>query len=775
MYNNFMKKYLVILSKLFHYKHIDRAMVSRLYSLSQKSISAILAFSLILAYCLYPSLSTSIVIWEIVLIILSVVRIYLSFLEKSDPDKFEMLTWYKMFVLGAFITATLFALIGSFALFYLDEVRQIFVVAVLIGLTAGAMSSLFPDIRILIGYISIIMIPLIVSLLFADGSMHTVLALLVTVYFATQLIIVLNTYKQNRELDKRKEEIHQEELKLLQKEEALDYFFDQAPIGIFSYDMDLKVTDTNQAFLDLFGLERGEMIGNNLKNLADKRPLSVLENALHKAETYSGPYRSLKGYDLWVEAQCFPVHNYYEDIVGGICLIENKTKEHKALKEIKYLASHDPLTSLLNRRGLKEYVHDFMKKEEHKHLYSLIVYLDLNKFKHINDSLGHKAGDRLLIAVAERLQVSIKEGCLLSRFGGDEFIVVSPFVADNRQDAEKEARSCIERIQEAFIEPFAMDTLKLSIKTSMGIVIIEPNNTNIDEIIRFADIAMYQAKKSTSDHISYYDTDLDAERKRIFTLQHGLLSAAEKNELKVYLQPLVAMKNDELLAAESLLRWEHPTLGFLSPVEFIPIAIETGLISEITWWLIEEICKYIHDLKEQKLWNLHYISINVNAKQLLLKYFVDQFLEMLSKYGLSTSDILIEITERSIIDNFEDTQEVIDILHKEGIKCAIDDFGIGYSSLSYLKKLSFDTLKIDMEFIKDIEASSEDIALVRTILEIGKHFHYHIVVEGIEEEKQKELLLEIDKDLVYQGYLFSEPIQIDRFTEKYLKGSESKV
>jgi len=765
-----MDKQLKMLSKIFHYKHIDRSMVSRLYSLSQKSVSAVLVFSLVLTYYLYPSLSTLIVVWELVLIILSLLRLYLSVVEKKDPDRFTMLTWYKLFVLSAFSTATLFALIGSFGLFYLDEVRQIFVGAVLIGLTAGAMSSLFPDIRILIGYISIIIIPLIIALLLTDGSMYTVLAILVMIYFVTQIIIMLNTYKQNNELDKRKEEIHQEELKLLQKEEALDYFFDQAPIGIFSYDRDLKVTDTNQAFLHLFGLQRGEIIGNNLKNLPDKRPLTVLTNALHKAERYSGSYRSMKGYDLWVEAQCFPVHNYYKDIVGGICLIENKTKEHQALKEIKYLASHDPLTSLLNRRGLKEYVHDFMKKDEHKYLYSLIVYLDLNKFKHINDSLGHKAGDRLLIALAERLKISIKENCLLSRFGGDEFIVVSPFIADNREDAYKEAQTCIERIQGAFIEPFTIDeTMILSIKTSLGIVIIEPNSSNIDEIIRFADIAMYQAKNNTSDHISYYDIDLDAERRRIFTLQHGLHSAAEKNELKVYLQPLVVMKNDELLAAESLLRWEHPALGFLSPFEFIPIAIETGLISEITWWLIEEVCKYIHHLKQLKLWKLNYISINVNAKQLLLKYFVDQLLEMLSKYELNSSDILIEITERSIIDNFEDTQDVINILRKEGIRCAIDDFGIGYSSLSYLKKLSFDTLKIDMEFIKDIEANSEDIALVRTILEIGKHFNYHIVVEGIEEEKQKELLLAIDEDLVYQGFLFSKPISIDTFKDKYLK------
>ena len=754
------------LLELFHYKDIDEVMVSTLYTLSKKSISAVMVFSVVMVYCLYPMLNYPILVWLVIVIILASFRLYLADLHAKEPTKYPLTTWYKIFVLGAFTTALLFSLIGSFGLFYLDEVRQIFVVAVLIGMTAGAMTALFPDIRIVIGYISIILIPLIVSLLFIDGSMHIILAFLVIVYFATQIIIFLNTYRQNSELEKQKEEVHKEQLELLKKNEALDYFFEQAPVGIFSYDMDLYITDTNRAFLDLFDLSRDELIGRNLRELPDQRPLAAIENALHSPQIYSGPYTSIKGLELWVEAKCFPIHNDYES-VGGICLLENKTKEHKALEDINYLASHDPLTSLLNRRGLKEYVNSFMNKEEHKHMYSLLVYLDLNKFKHINDSLGHKAGDKLLIAISNRLRIFVKESCVISRFGGDEFIIVSSFVSNSSDEAEKESILCIERIEKAFVDPFNIDNMKLLINTSLGIVIIEPNSSNIDEIIRFADIAMYQAKIGTSGHVSYYDTTLDNERKKIFTLQHDLLYAAEKNELQIYLQPLVTMYDDKVVAAESLLRWEHPSLGFLSPIEFIPIAIETGLISDITWWIVEEICKYISGLKEENIWDLNYISINVNAKQLLLKHFVDEFLEILSKYGLNSSDILIEITERSIIDNFEDTQYVINALRKEGIKCAIDDFGIGYSSLSYLKKLSFDTLKIDMAFIKDIEKRPNDIALVKTILQIGKQFNYHIVVEGIEEEKQKELLLEIDDSLVYQGFLFSKPIPLDEFTEKY--------
>ena len=334
--------YISTIYKMFHYRHIDESMVSRLYTLSVKSIAAVIVFSLLFSYTLYPALTNSILIWEGILIILSAIRVYLVYVRKHDPQKFSLQTWYVMFVFSAFSTATMFALVGSFGLVYLDEVRRIFVVATLIGLTAGAMSSLFPDIRIVVGYITIILLPLIVSLLLVDDTIHFILAFLVTIYFVTQIIIIINAFQQNTELDKRKEEVHKEQIKLLQKEEALDYFFEQAPIGIFSYDMQLNVTDCNEAFLGLFGLKKVEILGNSLEKLPDKRPLQALRKALQSPQQYSGPYTSVKGLELWVEAQCFPVHNEQEDIVGGICLIENKTKEHQSQEDLQHLALHDP-------------------------------------------------------------------------------------------------------------------------------------------------------------------------------------------------------------------------------------------------------------------------------------------------------------------------------------------------------------------------------------------------------------------------------------------------
>jgi len=760
--------YLNRLLKSFKEDSIDRLMVSSLYSLSQRSIVATIILSLLLTYYLYPVLSSSIILWVLSVIFASLIRLYFAYIFRKNEQKHTLKTWYFIFVLLAFTSAFLFSILGFTTIFHVDEVGQIFIIAVLLGFTSGAISSLFPDVRILIGYISIILLPLIAVLAFFGTTLHTILLLLVILYFILQIIVILKAHKQNIDIKEEKENFYKGQLELHKKEEALDYFFEQAPTGIFSYDMDLNVTDCNQYFLDLFGLKREEIIDNNLKNLPDDRPFETLKNALHSAQIYSGPYLSIEGLELWVEARCFPVHSYDKNTVGGLCIIENQTKEHKAVNDLKYLALHDPLTSLLNRRGLKEYMYEFMQKEEHKYLYSLLIYLDLNKFKHINDSLGHKVGDKLLISISKRLKKSVKETCLVSRFGGDEFIVVSPLISKSKLEIEEESKRCIKQIQKAFHDLFLVDEMNLSISASLGIVIIEPNNSNIDEIIRYADIALYQAKKSDSGYISFYDTELDKERKKLFMLQHDLSNAVKNSELEIYLQPLATMKQDSLVAAECLIRWEHPKLGLLYPNEFIPMSIETGLISDITWWIIEEVCKYISELKKENIWNLNYISINVNAKQLLLNHFVKEFLDILGKYELDTSDIMIEITERSIIDNFNDTQEVITALRNDGVKCAIDDFGIGYSSLSYLKKLSFDTLKIDMEFIKDIKNRPDDIVLVKTILEIGKQFNYHIVVEGIEEEKQKELLLEIDKDLVYQGFLFSKPIPKDEFRKKYL-------
>ena len=760
--------YLNILSRLYHSETVNKLMVSNLYGLSQKSIPALVAFSMLLTYFIYEPLSDKIIIWETIVVLVSFLRLYFAYSFKKDPEKYSLQTWHSLFTFLAFLTAVLFASLSFIAIPYVGEVYQVFIIAVLIGLTSGAMSALIPDIRIAIGYISIIVLPLITILLWIDTVMHILLALLVILYFATQIIIVLNSYRQNSDLERKKEEISREKEVLYKKQKTLQNFFEQAPIGIFSYDYELNVTDCNQSFLSLFGLRKEEIIGRNLNDLPDKRPIDSIRNALTEGiQIYVGPYRSLKGLEFWVEGRCSPLYDQKHVVVGGIGLIEDKTKEYSALNELKFLAQHDPLTGLLNRRGFGDYMKDLVSDDKHKSNYSLLFYLDLNQFKGINDSLGHTVGDDILIRVAERLVYSLGDDCKISRLGGDEFIIVVPYVSEEESTTKSKAKQYAEQIKDIFIDPFIINDLYLHVSSSIGIIIIEPNYTNIEEIIRSADITMYQAKNSTG-YISYYNEDLDREQKKLFGLQHDLAYVTEQKQLHLFFQPIVKMKDNTLLSAELLIRWQHPTRGLLFPHEFIPLAIKAGLLSKITWWIVDNVCQHISQWKKEKLWNLQYVSINIDAQQLVENYFAVEFLKKLEEYGLETKDIMIEITEQSLIDNFKSTQDVITTLRREGVRCAVDDFGIGYSSLSYLKKLSFNTLKIDREFIKDIERKPQELLLVSTILDIGRQFNYNIVIEGIEDEKQKDLLMGLDEDLSYQGYYFSKPIPVEEFTKKFL-------
>ncbi len=452
---------------------------------------------------------------------------------------------------------------------------------------------------------------------------------------------------------------------------------------------------------------------------------------------------------------------------GNIVLIEDKSHEHEIQKELEYVSAHDLLTGLLNRRGLHNRMEDFIAHENHQTRYSLLFFLDLNQFKGINDSLGHSVGDAVLLNVSKRLQDTMGENVTLSRLGGDEFIVIMPYVSDEETFAKEEAHKHASFILTLFDEPFVIGELHLHMSVSMGIVIVEPKQNNIEEIIRHADISMYHAKKSTG-NISYYDKVLDERQKELFGLQHDLAYAVEKKQFEMFFQPIIGIKDNALYASEALIRWYHPTKGLLTPDAFIPLAIKAGLLSNITWWVLDEVCQHIVSWKKLGIWKLDYVSINVNAQQFVEKNFAKEFLKKLQAYGLETKDILVEITERSLIESFDSTQDVINELRSEGVRCAIDDFGTGYSSLSYLKKLSFHTLKIDREFVKDIESNPEELLLVSTILDIGRQFNYNIVIEGIEDKKQKDLLLGLDEGLKYQGYHFSKPLHAEVFQEKFL-------
>lgn len=736
----------------------DEAVTTALYRLSGKSLFLLLLLIILTTVALYPVLKMNIVVWGSSLALVSVYRLYLAYQFKQNRQKYSIQEWYNIFVLGAMLTALIFSTLGFVFIHKVGYYHQFYILAVLLGLSSGSTVSLSPDVRVNIVYATILLIPLTLTMLLLDGTpLHLIMAISLLLYYLAQVTTIYKIYEQKNEFN------------TLQSEHLLlNSLFKNAPLGIFTYNSDLEMLECNAQLSALFAHEEGELRGLNLHHLPDSRLVGPLKDSLTQGpQSYEGPYVSIKGKHFWVDAKAFSFSDNANKVLGGVGMIEDKTKEHNALVELEYMATHDVLTGLLNRRGFKNYIEDLVNDTKHETFFSILFYLDLNQFKSINDSLGHAIGDEVLLTVSKRLVKFLDEEWMISRLAGDEFIIIAPYVSEDEMRAHHKAQEFSQEILSVFLNPFIIKEMHLHVKSSVGIVLLEPGYTNTDEIIRHADLSMYQAKIA-SNHISYYDSSLDRQQKELFLLQHDLAYAIQKDQFGLFYQPVVTIKENRLRSAEALIRWKHATKGLMSPEDFIPLAIKAGLLPQITWWVVENVCKRISQWKKEGKWKLEYVSLNVNAQQLVENNFPKVFFEMLHTYGLETTDIMIEITERSLIDNFEQMQDAINVLRSKGVQCAIDDFGIGYSSLSYLKKLSFHTLKIDKEFVKGIESKPQEQHLMATILDIARQFNYNVVIEGIENEEQKNFLLALDDQLRYQGYHFSKPLHAEDFRQKFL-------
>ncbi|SFV57888.1 diguanylate cyclase/phosphodiesterase (GGDEF & EAL domains) with PAS/PAC sensor(s) [hydrothermal vent metagenome] len=745
---------------------IKHKLLTELYTNTKKSLPTLLIVVVALFVLLLDYVPRYMLyVWFVLLVGILVsrsydVKLYLTSENEKDYEK-----WHNRFIYKSYITALL---LGSISLLFLpyvhNESLHILLLLAIIGVGGGATTSISPDIQTASRYLFILLFPLFVFFITQDEFIHHILAFSTLFYYLLIINLAKNisdslikTYKQEERYKKTQKELYL-------KQDELNLLFRNTPIGMFHIDNKGIITDCNSALATLLDRSTEELIGLDINKLKDKRPIDAMRSGVDR---YVGPYITLKGKELWVETRFSHIVGRDGQSLGTVILVDDKTTEKRALDRLNKMARYDALTSLSNRRSFTEYMDRLITEDEHNDHYSILFYLDLNQFKNINDSMGHGVGDQLLIEVASRLKNLTKDIAKLSRLGGDEFAIVLPFVATNRDDAKNSADIFSEKIKNRFSSVFLIEDMHLYIKSSIGIVIIEPKANNIEEIIRHADISMYSAKRKNNNTVAYYDTSLDTKRKELFALQHDLCHAIENDQLKIYYQPIVNINNDHLHAAEALLRWRHPAQGVMSPEEFLPLAIESGIIDDIGWLVIELVCKKIAEWKENDRYKLNYISVNIDATQLQRGHFIEKFFTILSRYGVTSSEIKLELTESSLIDNFEQTIETIEILRDRGIRCAIDDFGTGYSSLSYLKKFSFSVLKIDREFIKDMLDSKENLFLVESIISIGKNLGYRIVVEGIETEEQKNIIKSIDDSVKYQGYLFSPPLDADEFYNRF--------
>lgn len=443
-------------------------------------------------------------------------------------------------------------------------------------------------------------------------------------------------------------------------------------------------------------------------------------------------------------------------VFGGLAWRDSRTKELAATL-YAHRAKIDPLTELSNRTWFMEQADQQLKRAERERLGVGVLFIDLDNFKNINDSLGHAVGDLLLKAVAERLKQAVRDSGMVARLGGDEFTVLLP----NLRSAESAARVA-RKLLLMLARRFMLGDQELYTSASIGISYYPRDGANAQTLLRNADAAMYKAKESGRNRYQFFSPEMNIQVMETLAMTNSLRPALERKEFVLYYQPRIDARSNKITAVEALLRWRHAELGLLPPDRFIALAEDTGMIEPIGEWVLKAACEQLRVWRESGI-ALRQIAVNLSARQLRLSNLLVRITAILQETGIDPGSLELEITESMVMRSVREAENMLIELNKLGIALAIDDFGIGHSSLSYLKRFPIDYLKIDKSFIEGIPNNASDCAITTAIITMAKSLAIRVVAEGVESEAQRKFLLEQDCD-EWQGYLFCSPLPVQEMT-----------
>ena len=534
--------------------------------------------------------------------------------------------------------------------------------------------------------------------------------------------------------------------------------FEASSESIVIMDRNGAVVTVNRAFRRGTAFEMHELLGKTANAiLAERNPPDLLETVRH-ATAVKGSWQG----EVWFNRKngiAYPawlVMNAVRDGDGAIThfiAMSLDISERKASEQrIHYLAHHDALTGLPNRFSCDERLTLSIQQARRQHDRVAVLFVDLDRFKNINDSLGHHVGDQLLCSVAARLSAGVRDGDTVSRLGGDEFIVI----LNNLSHVEEIGKLIERRLMPAVCEPHVVDGVELYISCSIGVAIYPDDSDTIDGLKRHADSAMYQAKKLGRNNAQFFTPALNEQVTRHLHLESDLRHAAERDELVLHYQPRIDARSGRLAGVESLVRWQHPGEGLIAPALFIPLAEESGLIVGIGAWTILEACRQHQAWRVQGLGAIP-VSINLSALQLRDDDLLAVLAEAIARYDVPPGQIELELTESLLMENVDATIELLRRLKALGFSLSIDDFGTGYSSLNYLVRFPIDKLKIDRSFVRNIHSSAANLAVTRAIIGLGHTLGLAVVAEGVELASDVQALLEAGCD-EFQGYHFARPM-----------------
>ncbi|MBF0264717.1 MAG: EAL domain-containing protein [Gammaproteobacteria bacterium] len=553
-------------------------------------------------------------------------------------------------------------------------------------------------------------------------------------------------------------------LKALEEVKVYENSFQSSGEAMIITDHQNLILNVNDAFEDLTGYQLKEIIGKNPKHFA---------SGSTPKETYKEMWTALSNDGFWQgelwdrkkDGEIYPKLISISALKDEQGVIQNYTASFSDITERKHseqrieqLAHYDVLTGLYNRYSLGERLGQLMLNAKRNEQQLAVIFIDLDKFKNVNDTLGHHIGDKLLIEVAQRINNAIRESDIAARNGGDEFVVVL-----NEVERTELIPHIAQKILSQIATPYLIDKNTLDITPSMGISVFPHDGTKDSELLKNADIAMYHAKNLGKNNFQFYSEDMLNSINERLTIEKELNYAINNNQLELYYQPQICAKENHIVAVEALVRWVHPSKGMISPDNFIPIAEETGLIHSLGAWVMDTACHQLSIWKKSKIVDLH-IAINLSTFQLQSEEIVNQVHSTMQKYNIEGKELEFEVTETSAMQNPGLAIKQLQKLRELGATLAIDDFGTGYSSLAYIKKIPIHILKIDKTFVKDIGTDDNDTEICAATLALAHNLRLKVVAEGVETEQQKEFLISHNCDYL-QGFLYSKPLPANKITE----------